>query len=156
MSMYGKYPKVKVGDQWVEQNGMNGAPKAWPTTDCSKDKILTVQAQKNETDINQIMKKIEKGMMVNTVAEEGRFEDISDFDGLEASIIKVQKANEAFMTLSAEVRSRFDNNPVKLIDFLSDEGNYAEAVELGLVNPKKDQKADEPASIPPVVGEKAQ
>lgn len=147
MSMYGKYKPVVVDGKLVEQNGLNGAPKAWPVTDCSKDKMLTVQAQRNDCDINQIMKKIEKGMLVNTTALEGRFEDVSEFDGLEASMIKVQKANEAFMTLPADVREEFDNDPVKLIDFLSDEKNRAKAEEMGLVNPKN---AGEPASIPPV------
>lgn len=147
MSMYGKYPKVKNAEgQWVEQNGLNGAPKAWPTTDCSKDKILTVQAPREEVDINQIIKRYEKGMMINQLAEEPRFEDISEFEGLEAAYIKVQKAKEEFMTLPADVRARFENDPVKLIDFLSDEGNRAEAEKLGLVNPSK---GAEPVSIPP-------
>lgn len=146
MSMYGKYPKVNVNGEWVEQNGLNGAPKAWPATDCSNDPVITVQAQRNDVDINQIMKRVEKGMMLNVNANEGRFEDISEFDGLESALIKVQKANEKFMELPADLRSRFDNDPVKLLDFLSDEGNRAEAEELGLVAPKK---AGEPASIPP-------
>lgn len=145
MSMYGKYPKVKINGEWVEQNGLNGAPKAWPTTDCSKDKILTVQSAKNDTDINQIMKKVEKGMMLDFTMGEGRFEDISEFSGLADAIIKVQNAKEAFMTLPAYVREEFDNDPVKLIDFLSDEGNRAKAVELGLIAPKD---AETPASIP--------
>lgn len=152
MSMYGKYPKVKIGDSWVEQNGLGGAPKAWPTTDCSADPLITVQSQKNDVDINQIMKRVEKGMMLNVNSNEGRFEDISEFDGLELAYIKVQRANEEFMNLPADLRSRFDNDPVKLIDFLSDEGNRKEAEELGLVAPK----AGEPASIPPAEPAKAQ
>lgn len=153
MSMYGKYPKVKINGVWVEQNGLNGAPKAWPTTDCSKDKILTVQAPREEVDINKIMKRIEKGMMVNNNDLEGRFEDISEYDGLEAAYIKVQKANEAFMELPADLRFKFDNDPVKLIDFLEDEGNRKEAEELGLIKP---MKPVDPATIPPDTGEKAQ
>lgn len=155
MSMYGKYPKVKVNGVEVEQNGLNGAPKAWPTTDCSKDKLLTVQAQENETNINQIMKKIEKGQMINAYMNEGVFEDISEFDGLELALIKVQKANKEFMTLPADLRARFENDPVKLVDFLSDEGNRAEAEKLGLVNPKPIE-AGQPASIPPAEPAKAQ
>lgn len=148
MSMYGKYPKVKVDGLYVEQNGLNGAPKAWPTTDCSKDKIITVQAPRDEVNINVIMKKIEKGMMINSNTGEPTFQDISEFDGLEDSVIKVQKANEGFMTLPADIRARFDNNPVKLINFLSDEGNRAEAEKIGLISPK-------PASIPPADSKEA-
>lgn len=149
MSMYGKYPQVKIDGKWVEQNGLNGAPKAWPTTDCSKDVRLTVQAQANETDINQIMKRVEKGLMVNANATEGRFEDISEFNGLADAIIKVQKANEEFMSLPADLREEFDNDPVKLVEFLSDEGNRAKAEELGLINPKKESETIPPAPEKP-------
>lgn len=152
MSMYGKYPQVKVNGVFVEQNGLNGAPKAWPTTDCSKDKILTVQAPKDEVDINKIMARVAKGQMIGGL-ENGRFMDVSEYDGLEEAIIKVQKAKEEFLSLPVEIRDRFENDPVKLIDFLSDESNRAEAEELGLVNR---QEPVQPASIPPAAGESAQ
>lgn len=152
MSMYGKYPKVQLNGKWVEQNGLDGAPKAWPTTDCSKDKVLTVQSLRTEVDINQIMKKVEKGMMLD-VQNDGVFDDISEFDGLELAIIKVQKAKEDFMRLPADMRAKFDNDPVKLVDFLSDGKNRKEAEELGLINPSK---APDPVTIPPVEGAKAQ
>lgn len=143
--MYGKYPKVNINGKWVEQNGLDGAPKAWPATDCSKDKMLTVQAPRNEVDINEIMRKAEKGMMINGLDKEPRFEDISEFDGLEMAYIKVQKANEEFMSLPADIRAKFENDPVNLIDFLSDEGNRKEAEALGLVKPKEPEN---PPSIP--------
>lgn len=149
MSMYGKYPKVKNEfGEMVEQNGLNGAPKAWPTTDCSGDVRLTVQAPRDEVDINKIVKKIEKGQLVDINAREGVFQDISDFDGLADARIKVQNANEAFMALPADLRSRFDNDPVKLVEFLGDEGNRKEAVELGLVD------AGEPEPVPPAAENK--
>lgn len=156
MSMYGAYPKVKNSKgEWVEQNGLNGSPKAWPTTDCSKDKNLTVQSARNETNINQIMKRIEKGQLINTNLQEGRFEDISEFGDLESATIAVQRAEKAFMGLPAEVRARFKNDPVALVNFLSDEGNRAEAEELGLIRPKDPEKGVPPIPEPPEAGPKA-
>lgn len=146
--MYGKYPKVMENGKLVEQNGLNGAPKAWPVSD-KFEPVKTVQAAKDEVDINKIMQRIEKGQMMDMLKDDGRFEDISEFEGLENAIIKVGKANEYFMDLPAEVRERFNNDPVDLIEFLQDEENRAEAEKLGLVNPKE---AGEPASIPPATG----
>lgn len=151
MSMYGAYPKVKINGVLVEQNGLNGAPKAWPTTDCSKDPILTVQAPREEVNINSIMKRIEKGQLVDAGPGEQVFQDISEFEGLEDARIKVQKANDDFMSLPADLRSRFHNDPVELVAFLADGNNRKEAVELGLV---KESEIAPPVPIPPVEGEK--
>lgn len=150
--MFGKYPKVKnKNGEFVEQNGVNGAPKAWPTTDCSKDVRLTSQAQREDVDINKIVKRMESGQMLDSrIIREGVYEDISDIGDLASCIIKVQNAWDDFMSLPADVRERFDNSPTKLVDFLSDEGNRDEAVELGLVK----ARPVVPASIPPVTGEK--
>lgn len=147
MSMYGKYPKVKINGKEVEQNGLDGAPKAWPTTDCSKDKIITVQSLKDEVDINKIIKKMEKGMIPEF--SEGMYMDVSEFGDLADSIIQVQKANDMFMSLPAEVRERFSNDPVNLVNFLDDASNRKEAEELGLVARKEPET---PASIPPETG----
>lgn len=151
MSMYGKYPKVKVNGKWVEQNGLDDNPKAWPTTDCSKDVRLTSQAPREDVDINKIVKRMEAGMLVDSrILREGVYEDVSDLSDLSSAIIKVQKAWDDFMELPASVRERFDNNPTKLVDFLNDSKNRQEAIDLGLVN--KPEPVN-PASIPPVTGE---
>ena len=50
------------------------------------------------------------------------------------------QAQQSFESLPSELRGRFENDPAKLIDFLSDERNNAEAVKLGL---KLERKAPE-------------
>lgn len=152
MSMYGKYPQVKIDGKFVEQNGLNGAPKAWPTTDCSKDKVMVTQSLKDEVDINKIMEKIAKGQMMENL-KEGIFEDISEYNGLEEAFIKVQNAKEDFMTLPAEIREKFDNDPVELINFLENAENRAEAEKLGIIQPRKPvEEAAQPAITPPAGG----
>jgi len=152
--MYGKNKKVKIGENWYEQNGRNGTKRP----KCSVEKYeqtLTSQSYKDECDINKIMAKIEKGQMVDRLVRDGRFDDVSEFEGLAEALIKVQEANDAFMNLSAEVRARFENDPVKLVEFLEDGENRKEAEELGLVQPKPIQES-EPETIPPAAEQKAQ
>lgn len=110
---------------------------------------LTVQSLRDDTDINKIVKRMEKGQMLDNLREDGRFEDVSEFDGLADAYIKVQNANELFMGIPADIRSRFNNDPAELIEFLADEGNRKEAESMGLVNPKPIE-AGSPATIPPV------
>lgn len=140
MSMYGKYKGITKPLE----------PKDWPTTDCSKDVRLTSQAPREQVDINTIVKRMEAGQMLDSrILREGVYADVSDMGDLAESIQKVQKAWDDFMELPASVREKFDNNPTKLIDFLNDEKNRDEAVALGIVN----EKAGEPATIPPAAGE---
>lgn len=104
--------------------------------DFSKSPSLTSQAPAEEVDINKIIARVQKGQVVMTSQGEPFYGDVSEMDGLQDAIIKVQEAEELFMQYPAQVREKFENNPVKLIDFLADANNHAEAVKLGLVVPR--------------------
>lgn len=119
MSMYGKY---KPGD------------KVWPATDFTGDKGFTVQADRDEADINKIVARIQKsGQLPPSLKGEPFFGDVSEFGDLAESIIKIQDADRLFMSFPAEVRERFGNDKVNMIDFLEDPKNYDEALKLGIV-----------------------
>lgn len=137
MSMYGKYPKNEDGSE----------QQAWPATDFTGDKGFTVQADRDEADINKVIARFNKsGQLPPTFRGEPFYGDVSEFGDLRESLIKIQEADELFMALPAVVRERFENKPANMIDFLSDEGNREEAEELGLVVPRP--KPVEP--VPPV------
>lgn len=105
-----------------------------PVVDCSKGKRMTVQSDKNQANINSIVRRIEKGGMLHNLNSGTPFYgDVSEYAGLQDAIIKVQNANEMFMDMSPEIRKRFNNNPVELVDFLRDEKNTQEAIDLGMV-----------------------
>lgn len=124
MSMYGKYPKNTDGTEI----------KAWPVTDCTGDKGFTVQADSDEADINKIIARYNKsGQLPPSRGGEPFYGDVSDLGNLQESLIKIQEADRLFMSYPADLRERFDNDAVKLIEFLDDEGNRKEAEELGLV-----------------------
>lgn len=140
MSMYGKY---KPGD------------KAWPVTDCSKDKGFTVQADRDEADINKIVARFQSsGQLPPTLHGEPFYGDVSEFGDLQESLIKIQEADRLFMNYPAEVRERFANDKVKLVEFLSDEKNREEAIKLGLVQAPPPKEPTPPVA-PPVASPKA-
>lgn len=106
--------------------------RVWPTVDCSGEPPMTVQASRDEVDINRIVARIEKGLAVPVLAGEPFYGDVSMLDGLQDALIKVQEADQLFMSYPADIRERFENDPVKFVEFMSDEKNTEEAIKLGL------------------------
>lgn len=94
---------------------------------------LTQQSFASQVDINNIVKRaMQTGSLPEGTSFSLRFGDASTLpDFLEAQII-VASANEAFAQMPSELRDRFNNDPVKLLAFMSDEKNLDEAVKLGL------------------------
>ncbi len=123
-----------------------------PVIDCSKDKILTKQSFKKETDINNIMAKfVKQGVMTPEALNKRQeaFADVSDIGDFLECQIKIKDAESAFMTLSPQIRARFGHEPAKLLDFVSDPENRDEAIELGII----EKPSKEPLVTPPVAQE---
>lgn len=102
--------------------------------DFTKTKSLTSQAPTDEVDINKIMARVEKGQTVLSSSGQPFYGDVSDLGGLQDALIKVQDAEDLFMQYPANVREKFNNDPVAMVEFLFDEKNRPEAEALGLVN----------------------
>lgn len=68
--------------------------------------------------------------------------DISSLQSYHESLVRVQAANETFMSLPAKLREVCHNNPDELHAWLSDEKNRHEAEKLGIVAPRKVEAAD--------------
>lgn len=79
---------------------------------------------------------------------EARFGDVSELTSYEDGLELVQRVDSAFADLPAVVRSRFDNDPVRLLQFLQDGKNRSEAVKLGLLV--------EPSAVPTPAVEKSE
>ena len=119
----------------------------WPTTDFSKDKGFTVQADRDEADINKIVERLNKtGQLPPMLKGEPFYGDVSELGDLQESLIKIQEADKLFMSFPAEIRERFDNDKVKMVSFLADENNRDEALKLGLIQEPL------PEVVPPVPG----
>lgn len=109
-----------------------------PRVDCSKDKPLTQQSAKDECDINVIVERAKRGADIpNLNPAPPRYGDFTEVPtDLRECLNVVRRADELFMSLDARVRARFENDPAQMLDFLNNEANRDEAVELGLVEPK--------------------
>lgn len=103
---------------------------------CSSD-TLTVQADKDECDINTLVKRfgITGQMPLNMRPPmQGDFTGISDY---QSALNALNDADEKFMELPADVRKRFDHDPGAFVEFCSDPGNVKELRELGLAVPEE-------------------
>lgn len=98
---------------------------------------LTQQHDKEACDINNIMDQYGRTGLLPQGANPPVFGNFSDGNDYQEKLNCVLTAQESFMALPASVRSRFGNDPTHLLDFLSDDGNRAEAIKLGLVSDNK-------------------
>lgn len=97
------------------------------------DKTLTVQSERDDADINTLVKRFG---ITGTVPQltrlpmQGDFTGLKDYHGAMNALIE---SDELFMELPADLRKRFDNDAGKFVDFCSNEKNRPELIELGLV-----------------------
>lgn len=97
---------------------------------------LAQQQFKDECDINNILRQFNITGQLPTSPLSPRYGDFTGIVDYQSALNAVIAAEDGFMTLPAETRAMFGNDPEQLIHFLADEGNRAEAEKLGLVDPK--------------------
>jgi phage internal scaffolding protein len=107
-----------------------------------EDATLTQQHFKDECDINNILRQFNITGLLPESTLSPRYGDFTGITDYHSALNQVIAAEHEFMALPAQIRSRFDNDPAKLIDFLENSENIDEAVKLGLVN--------QPAELPKV------
>lgn len=97
------------------------------------DPSLAQQHMKEECDLNVIIERFGVGAVAVMPLDSsyGDFTGVSDYH---TALNKINATEEQFMTLPAKIRAKFDHDPFKLVNFLMDEANRSEAIELGLVN----------------------
>ena len=113
--------------------------------DC-QDGSRTKQSFKEECDINTIMKRYENtGVLPELIKTNPAYGDFSDVGTYLEAMSVVKLAEEQFSGLSAKVRDRFSNDPVKFLEFANNPGNGKEMIDLGLaqiVNGVVEEKSD--------------
>lgn len=96
------------------------------------DPTLAQQSARDEADINVIVDRFMKTGLMPEVSTMPQFGDFTGISNYHESLNNVIAAQEAFDSLPAKIRSRFDNDPAQFMDFFGDEKNIDEAVELGI------------------------
>lgn len=108
----------------------------------------TVQASKNDCDINKIIARVAKGMDITHINQRAaRYGDFSNVPSYQEALDLVSRAQGMFNSMSSKVRERFHNSPAEMIAFLQDESNREEAEKLGLV-----KKKEKPVPVVPPTG----
>ena len=93
------------------------------------DETLTRQEFLEESDINTIVRRFGIGEHPIDAQQWVTNIDIVDaVDDYQTALNKLIEANEQFMSLPADVRSRFDNDPARFVDFVSSEDNKDEMI----------------------------
>lgn len=96
---------------------------------------LTHQSFLEECDFNNVLQKWQKsGLITHINPNTPIYADVSQFGDYQSSLELIRSAQAQFDALPSSVRDRFDNDPSKLIAFLNDPDNRAEAEKLGLLN----------------------
>lgn len=97
----------------------------------------TVQADLEQSDINFIVKQFGMTHSLPYGVAVPVYDDYSDIpNDYHAALQLVSDSNSTFMEYPADVRTRFDNDPGKFLEFVHDPSNYEEASSLGLLVPK--------------------
>lgn len=110
---------------------------------------LAQQQFKEESDINFIAERFGLTGELPTVLQlpkYGDFEGIFDFQSAQNA---VREALIQFNTLPARLRTRFDNQPQKLLAFLENADNREEAMFLGLIERPKTAPQPPPTAPAP-------
>ena len=115
-------------------------------------KSLTKQSFTKECDINTILAKYQKTGAIDHLNKNEAQYGFATSDTFQESMQIVAKGNTMFAELPSSIRTKFENDPAKFLDFVQDKNNLKEMQELGLAHINKtnelnEQKTKEP-SIP--------
>jgi len=99
-----------------------------------KDPSLAQQHMKDECDINMIVERFGVTGSLPVAPIEPSYGDFSGVTDYHSALNAIRASDEAFMALPAKIRAKFDHDPNALLNFLQNEDNRDEAIEIGLID----------------------
>lgn len=99
---------------------------------CS-DESRTQQQFKDECDINTIVKRFGLGYEMPEGVRMPTYGDFTGIDNFHDACAAIAQAHESFDQLPAHVRAHFNNDTGRFVDFIGDDKNRDQAIQLGLV-----------------------
>lgn len=114
------------------------------TATYNNEPALTQQHHAESADLNIIVGRfgVKDVAIPAAAADANYYGDFTDVPDFREALDNTREAIERFNALPASVRSRFNNDPVQLFEFVTDEANAEESVKLGLLTK---------ANLPPVI-----
>jgi len=132
-----KCKRPAVGEIWYDLAGNECYYRENGTISCrtvNNEPSLTIQSERDKCDLNIIKSIYDRtGIMHNVRQEAPRYGDFTSSTDYHDMVLRVQEARDDFMLLDAHTRAMFDNDPGKLLAFVSNPENRAKAIELGLI-----------------------
>lgn len=131
-----RHPYDGLADEISHQTGL----------DCTGDPGYTQQQFKEDSDINEIVRRFGlTGELPSDIRppQYGDFTNITDFH---TAMNAVRQAEEEFMRIPPDLRARFANDPQRLLMFVEDPNNRDEAQKLGLLKPVQQSTPPQPAA----------
>lgn len=113
------------------------------------DESLTQQHFKAETDINVLVSRFGlDGVIARTPpADPAHYGNVGELPDLRAVLEVAREARDRFAELPPQIRSRFNNDPARLWEFVQDKANHEEAVKLGLLAKHEPEAAPPPPTV---------
>lgn len=103
----------------------------------NEEPSLTHQSFKEECDINTLLSNMAANGLFPDDHQPLNYKDcVASVDYKTALDIIIQ-SEDAFYSLEANIRARFNNDPAQLLEFLEDKNNRVEAENLGIITPIK-------------------
>ncbi len=125
-----------------------GYDKVSPVRLICRDPSRAKQSFSNECDINKIMERFEKdGVLEHVNHHQGQYGDFLGVQPYNESLNQVMAAQGMFNSLPANIRTRFDNDPAKFLDFVADPENIPEMREIGLLQQTAHTHPDDVPSV---------
>lgn len=123
------------------------------------DPSMTRQEFADDADINVLMARFEATGLAPTNLNKGepRYLDVSDVPDMRSALETLNIATDAFMSLPATVRRKFDNDPVQFVEFAQDPKNIDDLRSWGLAAPLPEPVAPQKVEVvnPPAPKEPA-
>jgi phage internal scaffolding protein len=99
-----------------------------------QDPSLAQQHMKDECDINVIVERFGVTGLVPQSPVSPTYGDFSGVTDYHSALNQINATMDDFMALPAQLRVKFDHDPVKLLEFLQNDQNRQEAIQLGLID----------------------
>jgi len=96
---------------------------------------LAQQHFRDECDINNILRQFNITGLLPEAPLSPRYGDFTGIHDYHTALNAVIAAEDGFMSLPADLRAKFRNDPEMLINFLDNPSNKDEAIKLGLIDP---------------------
>lgn len=111
---------------------------------------MTQQHFKDECDINNILRSY-RGKI--PASEEPAFFMDCTVNDLQSAYAMAEDIGARFDSLDSEVRAKFNNNPLELLEFVHNADNQTAAIELGLLPKPVSEVSSTPEPTPPATPE---